>query len=96
MKIALKHFDIAVTCYSRLQRLESESSRRDAIDLLLQLPEGHAAQLLKIRPHCKAQLRQDLFVLSRLNLKRDDFFVEFGAANDVELSNTYLLEKQFA
>ena len=43
----------------------------------------------------KAQLCQDLFVLSELNFKRGGFFVEFGATNGVELSNTHLLEKQF-
>jgi FkbM family methyltransferase len=43
----------------------------------------------------KSQNRQDLFVLSELNFKRDGFFVEFGAAGGVEDSNTYLLEEAF-
>ena len=43
----------------------------------------------------KSHLRQDIFVLHELQFKRNGFFVEFGAANGVRSSNTYLLEKQF-
>jgi hypothetical protein len=45
--------------------------------------------------HSKAQLRQDLFVLSETNFKKNGFYVEFGATNGFDLSNTYILEKQF-
>ncbi len=41
----------------------------------------------------RAQLFQDLFVLFSLNQKREGFFVEFGATDGVELSNTLLLER---
>lgn len=41
----------------------------------------------------KAQLKQDMFVLAELGFKRDGYFVEFGATNGVDFSNTYLLEK---
>ena len=36
-----------------------------------------------------------MFVLSQLNFKRGGFFVEFGATNGMDHSNTYLLEKEF-
>jgi FkbM family methyltransferase len=42
-----------------------------------------------------AQLSQDIVVLLATNYKRNGFFVEFGATNGVDLSNTYLLETQY-
>ncbi len=38
---------------------------------------------------------QDLFVLSEFHFKKNGFFVEFGATNGIDLSNTYLLESRF-
>ena len=43
----------------------------------------------------KSQLFQDLFVLYYLKEKRNGFFVEFGATNGIDLSNSYLLEKEY-
>lgn len=43
----------------------------------------------------KSQLRQDIFVLHELGFKQDGFFVEFGATNGIDLSNTYLLETEY-
>ena len=38
---------------------------------------------------------QDLFVLSEVEFKTGGYFVEFGATDGVDLSNTYMLEKSF-
>jgi len=43
----------------------------------------------------KAQLHQDLLVLFALAEKRGGYFVEVGASDGVELSNTYLLETAY-
>lgn len=38
---------------------------------------------------------QDLFVLYTLNYKKHGFFIEFGATNGIEISNTFLLESKY-
>lgn len=43
-----------------------------------------------------SQLGQDLFVNFILDEKRNGYFVEFGAADGIEKSNSYLLEKDYA
>ena len=43
----------------------------------------------------KSQLFQDLFVAFNLNEKRNGTFLEFGATDGVNLSNSYLLENSY-
>lgn len=42
-----------------------------------------------------SQLNQDLEVLKFYNNKKGGFFIEIGASDGIELSNTYLLEKNY-
>jgi FkbM family methyltransferase len=42
-----------------------------------------------------SQIYQDIFVYFFSNVKRKGFFIEIGAADGVNISNTYLLEKKF-
>lgn len=65
----------------------------DASRLLHQQVE--LASMMRFSGKSNAQLAQDIFVLSECGLKRDGFFVEFGGADGISLSNTYLLEKEF-
>lgn len=43
----------------------------------------------------RAQLMQDLFVLHHHKNRRNGYFVEFGAADGVSISNTFLLESAY-
>lgn len=71
---------------TQLQRIED-----DARGLLMELAMRHGA----ISDNAKSQIGQDLFALYSLDWKRGGYFVEFGATNGVDLSNTFLLEKDF-
>jgi FkbM family methyltransferase len=99
VKRFFEFFGVAVISKSRLinlysQLAESNKSRIDLEFIKTQSSSNlvHITNLLQIS---KSQLRQDLFVLSELEFKKDGFFVEFGATNGVDLSNTYVLEKNF-
>lgn len=63
----------------------------------LKLPDARTLAELKasLGPDARAQNFQDVFVLSVLGQRRGGYFVEVGAANGVEFSNTHLLEKRF-
>jgi FkbM family methyltransferase len=65
------------------------------VKLLLRKDNSVAKCLLRYADRSKSQLCQDLFVQSELNFKRGGYFVEFGAANGVDHSNTYMLEADF-
>ena len=96
----LKKLDLAIVRQSDLKKLTED---RDAaagkvtrfLEVVLGPTDERAGLLLKTMENSRAQLRQDLFVLSELGFKRKGFFVEFGATNGIDLSNTFLLETRF-
>ena len=92
----LKNFGIGITHHKTLEKLKKNSSVKHDIQVLETLnSRENSHQLLKYLSSSKSQLRQDLFVLSHLNFKTKGYFVEFGATNGYDLSNTYLMEKEF-
>lgn len=56
---------------------------------------GFYSSILLNHELSSSQLFQDLFVLFILDEKRNGTFLEFGATNGIELSNSFMLEKYF-
>jgi hypothetical protein len=55
--------------------------------------ESKFIKITKKHKYLKSQFHQDEIVLSLLNEKSNGYFIELGAADGVEFSNTYYLEK---
>ena len=50
---------------------------------------------IKNYKEARSQILQDIFVLAVLGSKKNGYFIEAGASDGLECSNTYLLEKNF-
>lgn len=75
--------------------LTSLATSMQAFTFLLSLKDLSLSMLFPVIQNSKSQNFQDIFVLSQMEIKSGGFFVEFGATNGIDLSNTYLLENQF-
>jgi FkbM family methyltransferase len=99
VRATLEQFDLRIESHARLQSLEGLVQSLEQYDkdyaAVLSLPSEKLAALGSLINKSKSQLRQDLFVLAELDFKKNGYFVEFGATNGIDLSNTYLLEKNF-
>lgn len=93
-----KLFGLGITTFSNLNHLREKALKNSSLDsdFLIAVGNFHQSLTPSLLNQSKAQLRQDLFVLSETNYKREGYFVEFGATNGIGLSNTYLLEKEFS
>lgn len=88
----LKKFNIGITFHTNLEELKLYEK---GVEQILSLSSNDLIKLVEVKDKSKSQLKQDLFVLLQTNFRENGFFVEFGATNGIDLSNTYLLEKEF-
>jgi FkbM family methyltransferase len=69
------------------QRKDGLISEIDKLfDLILKLNSGE---------NSRSQFKQDVFALMVNKFKKGGYFIEFGSTNGYDISNTYILEKQF-
>ena len=61
----------------------------DDLKLLKKIEKNQRSNFIDNLDQSKAQLRQDLFVLSELEFKKNGYFVEFGATNGFDISNVF-------
>ena len=79
---------ISLTDYNELSKLPR------ALVVYSKIPASRKEKVLKLIYKSKSQLAQDIFVASMTNEKESNFFVEIGATDGVNISNTHLLEKE--
>ncbi len=77
------------------RKLDGVRKQYSDLEFLLTVAPTQATALLGPIARSRSQLRQDVFVPAELEQEKNGVFVEFGATNGVDLSNTWLLEKEF-
>ena len=102
IKGALAHFDLRIVRNSyfesltqKAQALQSAQLYPNQFEIIKQCGRGFEGQAIDALDFCQSQLGQDLFVLCELKFKRNGYFVEFGATNGIDLSNSHILENKF-
>ena len=95
---------IGITSQKNLQNLKDLAANQLAVQDKFELVASIAnerfshveiKEIVSALSKSTSQLGQDLLVLLYSDFKLNGFFVEFGATNGKDLSNTYILEKQY-
>jgi FkbM family methyltransferase len=97
-KDLLRNSGLRIGDYERLTTaLFTERAHRhlgERIKFLMHLPPECAAKLLPYLPYTHSQAGQELFVLSQIGPKQGGYFVEFGATDGLNISNSYFFESR--
>ncbi len=87
--------DVRIVRKSSFDKFVSNQNKFRDYEFAYFIDRPYVSEYFEYLSESKSQLRQDLFVLSELRFKRDGYFVEFGATNGIDLSNSHLLETRF-
>jgi hypothetical protein len=88
--LSAQNFHPFVLAFDNLLALRQYAAT-DPIDAAASFASFAAFNLM----HSSSQLFQDLIIMVFLKGKRNKYFVEIGATNGVDLSNTLILERDF-
>lgn len=98
-----RHFlakaNISVTkqdTFDRLIHSEQQLLRYEAfLSFTDYLKDNYLKMALSLFPDSKGEIFQDIFIALLLKEKKNGFFVDFGATNGSDMSNSWMLEKKF-
>lgn len=92
----LRSWGLVVIREVNFQRFLSQAEKGRLYQILTFFPDFKShSELLQVVEDSKSQLHQEILALVVSNLRHGGYFVEFGATNGVDLSNTLMLERKF-
>ncbi|MDB2654327.1 FkbM family methyltransferase [Luminiphilus sp.] len=77
------------------QKLKKAVGASDDLDFLFALEPDRIIEVMNLMEISRGQLRQDILAMMYSGNKNGGFFVEFGATDGLEKSNTFMLERHF-
>ncbi len=77
------------------EEIDAASQAARTLEILKAVPPKTWPQIIAHHSKSKSQVQQDLFALALNDVRHGGYFVEFGATDGVDISNTWLLETHF-